>query len=44
MEGHIQKIDEESKIKASVEEHEIQPTLEEWRTLPKVADHIPTGN
>lgn len=44
MEGHIQKTDEESKIKAPIdvdEEHEIQPTLEDWRTLPRVADHIP---
>ncbi|CAB4419192.1 unnamed protein product [Rhizophagus irregularis] len=42
MEGHIQKTDEESKTKGSVdEEHETLPTLEDWRTLPRVADKIP---
>lgn len=45
MEGHIQKTDEESKIKGSVdEEHEILPTAEDWKTLPRVADKIPLSN
>ncbi|GBB84966.1 hypothetical protein RclHR1_11550008 [Rhizophagus clarus] len=38
-----QKTDEESNIKTQIyEDHEIQPTLEEWRALPKVPDKIPT--
>ena len=44
MEGQIQKTDEESKINFSADEdHEIQPTLQDWKTLPRVADKLPTS-
>uniref|UniRef100_A0A1D1YXP9 Putative peptide transporter ptr2 n=1 Tax=Anthurium amnicola TaxID=1678845 RepID=A0A1D1YXP9_9ARAE len=44
MEGRIEKTDEESnKIKNTVEEedNEVQPTAEDWKSLPRIPDKLP---